>query len=523
MTLTRRNILTSFATAPLLLGLDGLIRSAMADNHTGTLRVAVAKASTNLDARDYVAQFQLQDLIYEPLIRYGERGAPVPCLAESWSLSDNDTRLTLNLRKNVSFTDGHPFDADSAIWNLKLWMGVADNSWINASKFFSGVQKIDEHTIEIKFTQPVPGLMYELSYVRPVRFLSPISVNEDGTLKAPVGTGPWIVQANSTSGSSFIRNDKYWGDKPSFSGIEITVMPDSRSRVDAMRSDELDIVGGGAAALTSQEADTLRRAGINVITAQGSMTMVLSFNTQRNPALAEKAVRQAIDVGYDRTAVSAVLFNGDAAPAGDLLGPTVPLSGTRHDAPVRDVEQAKQLLENAGWTGAPYRSKSGKNLSLELLVSDDFIAGSKVFGEILQQQLGEIGINVTVHSVDHASRHSEIPKREYDIAIFQTYGAPYDPFGSVTLLFLSTIESGSDGKVALDPSLDPLIAAATEAVGVEAQLAALQVFYDKLREDVLYSPVLYPPTYWAASSRVEGFNVPPTDTEFPYRGMVLKS
>jgi nickel transport system substrate-binding protein len=503
--------------------MNGMIRRAVADDHGDTLRIAIGKGSANLDARDYVAQFQLQDLIFEPLIRYGEAGVPVPALAESWSFSESDTRLRLNLRKNAVFTDGHPFNADSAIWNLKLWMGVEDNSWIQASKYFSEVTKVDESTIEIKFAQPVPGLTYELSYVRPVRFLSPSSVNADGTMKAPVGTGPWIVEDNSASGSTFVRNDKYWGEKPSFSKLQITVMPDSRSRVDAMRSDALDIVGGGAAALTSQEADTLRRAGINVVTTPSSLTMLLSFNTQRNAGLAEKAVRQAIDIGYDRTAVSAVLFNSEAVAAGDLLGDNVPMSGARHQAPARDVEKAKKLLEDAGWTGTPYRSKNGKNLSVEMLVSDDFIPGSKVFGEILQQQLGEVGIEVTVKSVDHASRHSAIPKREYDIAIFQTYGAPYDPFGSVTLLFLSTIDSGSDGKVALDPSLDPLIVAATEAVGEAAQLAALQTFYDRLHEETLFSPVLYPPIYWAASNRVHGFQVPPTDTEFPYRGITLKS
>jgi nickel transport system substrate-binding protein len=361
-----------------------------------------------------------------------------------------------------------------------------------------------------------------LSYVRPVRFLSPASVDAEGTMLAPVGTGQWIAKENSDAGSLFVRYDGYWGEKSSLDEIEIIVMPDARSRVDAMRAGNLDIVGGDyLAGLTSQEADTLKRAGLNVVTDQSSITMTLAYNSDRNPALADEAVRKAIDIGFDRVAIAEVMFNGDATPAGDLFGPTVPMSGTRHDASVRDPEAAKALLEAAGWTGSPFRSKGDQKLAVEFLVSDDHIPGSKAMAEILQQQLGEIGVEVMVHLVDHASRHSEIPEREFDMAIFQTYGAPYDPFGSITIMFLSTVDSGSDGKIALDPSLDALITAATEAVGEDAQLVALQAFYDELRAKTWFSPILYRPTYWATSQRVTGFTVPPSDYDFPYQGITL--
>ncbi|CCV13728.1 ABC transporter substrate-binding protein [Mesorhizobium sp. STM 4661] len=522
MTLTRRHLMTTLLTTPVALGLQGVFTAALAEGLTGRLRVAAGKASANLDARDYVALFHLQDLIYEPLVRYGVGGTPVPCLAESWSSSGDEKKVTFKLRQNVSFSDGTPFNADSAIWNLKLWLGIEDNSWINASKYFAGIRKIDDATIEIAFSQPVPGLMYELSYVRPVRFLSPDSVDAEGKMIAPVGTGQWIAKENSDSGSLFVRNDAYWGEKSTLAEIEIIVMPDARSRVDAMRAGDLDVVGGDyLAGLTSREADTLRRAGLNVFTNQSSITMVLSYNPERNAALADQAVRQAIDIGFDRVAIADVMFNGDAEPAGNLFGPTVPMSGTPRDASVRDVEAARQILEAAGWTGAPFRSKGGQKLAVDLLVSDEHIPGSKAIAEILQQQLGEIGVEVTVRLVDYASRHSEIPKRAFDMAIFQTYGAPYDPFGTVTLMFLTTIESGSDGKIALDPGLDALIMAATEAVGADAQMAALQAFYDVLREKTYFAPILYRPTYWATSQRVKGFTVPPSDYDFPYRGITL--
>ena len=120
---------------------------------------------------------------------------------------------------------------------------------------------------------------------------------------------------------------------------------------------------------------------------------------------------RACGVRFDRQAISTVLYNGYATPAGSMFPPGTPLTGEPYPAEARDADAARALLEEAGWTGDGIRQKDGVPLQMELVVSEEQIAASRSMGEVIQAQLGEIGIGITVRSVDHASRHSDIPER----------------------------------------------------------------------------------------------------------------
>ncbi|MBB3773989.1 nickel transport system substrate-binding protein [Angulomicrobium tetraedrale] len=524
MKTTRRTILKGMAGLPAMFaGLSPL--AALAQQGGGdTLRVAAGKPAGDLDPHKYKGLWAIQDLIFEPLIRYGHGGKMEPALATDWQVEDGGKLFRVHLRKGVTFQDGTPWDAAAMTWNLDRWIGKESNSWMNASRLFANYKVVDDHTVEIHFKELVLGLLNEFAYVRPVRFLSPKSVGADGAYAKPVGTGAWIEASADNNGSTFTRFDGYWGDKPGFKRIEVKVLPESRSRMAALRAGEIDLTGGDfLAPIKATEAKTLEKAGIPVAVELGTTTVVIGFNPDRNTALKELAVRQAINIGFDRKAIGQVLYQGLAEPAGNLFPASVPLAGTRFPVPARDPAAAKKLLEDAGWKGAPIREKDGKPLKLEIVVSEEQIAGSRSLAEILQAQLGEIGIGLTIRSVDHASRHSDIPARTFDMALFTTFGAPYEPFGTIVGLLLSTYDNGVDGKLVIDPAkLDPLVLAATSAPQDKVD-AAVQAIYDQMHADVSMLPLFYSPAIWAHTKRVKGFTVPATEYDLPYRGISLES
>jgi nickel transport system substrate-binding protein len=524
MTASRRTFLKGLAVAPALFGgLSSTIAAyAQEAKAHGDLIVAIAKPAGNLDPHKYIGLWAVQDLMFEPLMRYGKNGQIEPALATEWAVEDNGKLLRVKLRQNVTFQDGTPWDAEAMMWNLDRWIGKPANNWMNSSRLYSGHRIVDPHTVELQFKEPVLGLLYEFSYVRPSRFLSPKSVDKDGNYQAPVGTGPWIQESASNSESTFKRFDGYWGDLPTFEHVELKVLPDSRSRMAALRAGEIDLAGGDyLAPIKATEAKALESAGIPVTVATGTTTIVLAYNPDRNEALKDVRVRKAINIGFDRAAIGQVLYQSLAEPAGSLFPANVPHAGKRFDVAKRDVEAAKSLLDAAGWIGSGIREKDGKKLSLELVVSEEQMAGSRSLGEILQSQLGEIGIELTIRSVDHASRHSDIPARKYDMALFYTLGAPYEPFGTLVGLFLSTFNNGVDGKLFLDPAnLDPLVLAATSAS--EADVAgATQAIYDWLYNEVAISPLFYAPIIWAHAPRVQGFTPPSTEYDLPYKNITL--
>ncbi|MER9868843.1 ABC transporter substrate-binding protein [Mesorhizobium sp. M0136] len=145
--------------------------------------------------------------------------------------------MAFDLREGVTFSDGTPFDSTAAEWNLKRWMGVSDFSWIGISDAFDSIVTDGPNKLTVKLERPVPAALLELTIVRPVRFLSPKAVDKDGKQTAPIGTGPWIVEKYDSSGTSLVRNDKYWGEKPLFSRMELKVVPDELARANGLRSD----------------------------------------------------------------------------------------------------------------------------------------------------------------------------------------------------------------------------------------------------------------------------------------------
>lgn len=489
---------------------------------TGTLRVPTAREASDLNPWKYSGLWVISSLIYEPLVSYGAGGEIVPALAESWTVSDDGKSYQFNLRKGVVFSDGTPFDAEVALWNLKHWIGQDDHSWLSVSANFEAMSKIDDTTIGITLKAPAPPALIELSTMNPMRFLSPASADADGNYVKPVGTGRWVVASSDANGTELVRNDSYWGEKPGHDKLSIPVIPEGRSRVAAMRAGELDMMGGSfAAKISPQEAETLKTApGITVVTDTGTDTIVLGFNPNRE-ILKDAAVREAIGLCLDRVAIAKVVMVGYADPTVNLFPPSVPYAGRREPVPDRNVDMAKQKLDAAGWTGDGARQKDGVPLTLELVVSEDAVPGSRSLAEVVQSQLSEAGIMVTIRQVDHVTRHDDIPNMKYDMSLFITNGAPYDPHGSITIFFLSTFTSGTDGKMFVDASnLDPLILTALAAGETERE-AAYQTVLDWLRDNHAICPIYHAKRIWAHSERVTSFVFPTTEYEMPDKGIVL--
>jgi nickel transport system substrate-binding protein len=300
------------------------------------------------------------------------------------------------------------------------------------------------------------------------------------------------------------------------------VIPEGRSRVAAMRAGELDMIGGSfAAKITPQEAETLKKLpGITVVTDTGTDTIVLGFNPTRE-ITKDPAVREAVGLCVDRAAIAQVVMNGYADPTTNLFPPSVPFAGTKRPIPARDVEAAKKLLEGAGWTGEGIRQKAGAPLALELVISEDAVPGSRSLAEVLQSQLGEAGLGITIRQVDHATRHDDIPKLKYDMSLFITNGAPYDPYGSMSIFFLSTFVSGTDGKMFVDAAnLDPLLKTAI-AADESTREAAFQAIHDWLAANHAIVPIYHAKRIWAHTDKIKSFTFPSTEYEMPDRGVAL--
>jgi nickel transport system substrate-binding protein len=476
-----------------------------------TIRVAVAQRAGNLDPHDYAGQFYVQDLVFEGLVEYERDGQIGPSLAESWEVSEDGKTYTFTLREGVRFSDGTPLDAAAVEWNFERWAGKDDTEWLGVSRVFEAMEVKDPRTFVLELSQPYPPALQELAYVRPVRMLSPKSVDGHGLYTEPIGTGPWVLDSSDRNGAALNRNEAYWGAKPRHRRLELDVIPDAQTRLSALRAGDVDVIGGEfAAPLTPRNALALQKAtDVELVTETGTGTLILAFNEAKAP-FDDQRLRAAVNQVVDRKAIAEALYFGFGEPAGDLFPSTVPFSGARTEIPPVDKAAAAKLVAEAGYG-------PDNPLRVSLLSSEDAIPGGRAMAEVIQGSLKEIGIEVEVRLVDHATRHKEIAQRAYDLAFYATYAAPYDPYGSFGAVFDSRTEIGVDGKIFMDAErLDPLIDAAFAATGADVE-PAFQRLYTWLREQDAFVPLVYTQRIWAHGRAVPELTLPATEYELPVK------
>ncbi len=180
--------------------------------------------------------------------------------------------------------------------------------------------------------------------------------------EAPIGNGPFMIKPGTkwehNQGISLVRNDTYFGTKPSLDGIEFLIFP-AQGRLEAEYR-----------AFTAGEADFARvppslfTQAKNTYEPQGSFLKIERFginyiltNDVTGP-MANPDARRAVSLAIDREAINEGVFQGSLTPATALLPP--PFGDVHQDGVCGDctfdVAKAKDLAAKGGLTpGTPLR------------------------------------------------------------------------------------------------------------------------------------------------------------------------
>lgn len=201
--------------------------NAIAQTPPGVLVVGQIAEPKSLDpaAVTAVNDFRILMNVYDGLVRYKDGTLEVePSLAESWSISDDGTEYTFELRDGVTFHDGSAFDAAAVEFNFDRMLDenhpYHDTGPFPLSFFFSAVEDVeavDADTVKFKLKEPYAPFLSNLAYPTGL-IVSPAAVKEHGADfgRNPSGTGPFrFAEWESNAKVVVIRNDSYWDGAPS--------------------------------------------------------------------------------------------------------------------------------------------------------------------------------------------------------------------------------------------------------------------------------------------------------------------
>ena len=244
-------------------------------------------------------EFFANNWVYEGLTGYGLNGEIIPTLAKNWTVEafGEGEKYTFQLRENVLFHDGTPWNCQAAKINFDhVFAGgltsVDWHGWYGLPTHIASWECTGDMEFQVTNNIKYGPFLQELSYIRPLRMLSPASFvdAEDpmganschvgwGTIVHPdhanvtcagilevSGTGPFqlsgrtsIVSGQDTLDNEviFVRNTNYWDGVPDIEKLVIKRYETSEAVKEALLSGELDIVWG-AGVLTDADISEIR-------------------------------------------------------------------------------------------------------------------------------------------------------------------------------------------------------------------------------------------------------------------------
>ncbi|MBV6638862.1 MAG: ABC transporter substrate-binding protein, partial [Mameliella sp.] len=220
---TRRGLLAAGTALALTVG---TLIGAQAQTPPGVLIVGQIAEPKALDpaAVTAVNDFRILMNVYDGLVRYKDGTLEVePALATDWTISEDGTEYTFDLREGVSFHDGSPFNAEAVKFNFERMLNedhpYHDTGPFPLAFFFSAVETIevvDDLTVKFTLNAPYAPFLSNLAYPTGL-IVSPAAVEQHGSDfgRNPSGTGPFtFAEWRSNEAVVIEGNPDYWGGAP---------------------------------------------------------------------------------------------------------------------------------------------------------------------------------------------------------------------------------------------------------------------------------------------------------------------
>lgn len=415
---------------------------------------------------DLWKQIQVFSNIFSGLVKVNPDGEIVGDVAEDWSLPDDRT-YEFDIREGITFHNGDTLDAEACKWSIDRLRNLDDSPHKGKVEPIESVEAPDATTLTITLEEPYAPFLSFLTRGpgRAGTIVNRTAVEEDpeGYRRLPVGSGPFEVVDRETGEYLTLEAfDDYWetdeegNSLPYLDEVTINLIPEPSTMWTAAKTGEIDY----AEQLPSQNAQTVSEGdGLAVTGAnagefacisqlcndpaaddwQGKQTLAsgneeaTDYWADRELVTADPTVRKAIAKGIDRQEIVDKAHFGFAEPAHGVFNPTI---GFAHQAEpdygqYHDAEEARQLLEDAGYTGDP-------RFTVRLLGTP---TDERVM-TVVQQQLAEIGVEVELDIQQESAFWDSIYRYEHELQMYGG-GGDIDPWMSWWKQLKTPAEDGS--------------------------------------------------------------------------------
>ncbi len=428
--------------------------------------------------------------VYDYLVDISPDSTVIPRLARDWSTSEDGKTYVFTLAEGVTFHDGSAFRAEDVVWTFNRLRDPTLE--LPTSSLYANILDVQATgELEVTFTleNPNPFFLYDLSDNHALM----LKTGTDDSDTNFNGTGPFKVVEYLPEDRIILQsNEAYFiEDQPKLAGLEIIFFNDETASVDALRGGQVDLVMRMATSLfQSLEAEP----GINTIDIPTNGFDLVRLRSDRAPG-SDARVIQALKLATNREAIFELVQQGYGAVGNDT--PIGPLYSQYHAGsltpPERDVEAARQLLADAGYSDG-----------LDLVLHTPDTGGRPDLAVVLKDQWAEAGVNVEVSVEPESVYYGEDGWLEVDLGITGWGSRPYPQFYLDVMLVCGAEWNESHF---CDEEFDELAKTAGTTLNEEERVEAYRQIQQLLLER---GPVIIPyyfAQFAAISDRFDGFEL----------------
>ena len=357
------------------------------------------------------------NLFYENLFYMSETGAFLPALAERWEQSPDGLTISISLRPNVFFHNGEKLDAaavkDSLERSQRSNILTRSSVMLNA---LSHVEVKNELDLDIVLKRVDPTIMAALSSEAGMIVAPAISAQPVPAHRAPIGTGPFLFEEWS-GGLRVValRNPDYWnldeGEKSEGTISKITVLfaPNATVKINGALAGEIDLADN----VQIRDHQRLKRSSmVRLQEAPTSVSYYVSLNNKR-PPFDDARVRRALAAAIDRTGVNTIVSRGRA-----VVNPTwVPAKSGAFN------ETLSPVSTDQSGAARNFTAQGIDRLRLTVIQREPDV----LIAQVLQAQLGEVGVKLDIEVLERQSWLSKILSGNYQLATLRTIVPRPDP------------------------------------------------------------------------------------------------
>ena len=448
--------------------------------------------------------------VWEPLVTQDENAAPVPCLAESWEMSEDGTQWTFYLRQGVKFHDGSDFNADTVIANFdRMEMGVKNSSFypLDIDSHYPNLEsyeKVDDYTIRLTFSQPAPTQLYNMVNFGSAIY-SPNCFDENGDFNGIcIGTGPFKITENKLDEYVLLeRFDDYWGEAAKAKTIRVRVIPDADTRFSALKSGEIMGVIDLNAIPTSLAVELEGDDNFALTTTKSTMIRFLCLNGTQFP-FNDVRMRQAVSLALQRSVITEDLYDGFGTPTTNILNYSTPFY---KEFPVEeDMEKAKELAAEV---------LGDERVTVTYLYNGSE-AAQKGEAELIASWLSEIGIDCELMPMEMTNMKEQMKTGDYGIARMQQGLSNSEPSTIFRRFMLTSGDQNQNYSLGYhSDEVDALMAEAESALDMDVRTECYNRIQEISTQEFPVVPLFNDVTLMAYNTKLTGYDAKLYGIELP--------